>query len=234
VVLVDTHAQGEFYAVTFGLDPARFRRSFVGHEFAGANHLAVFPPSPGPGTLKVLFFGTYVPLHGVSVILEAACRLRDRDIDLGLVGSGQLLPEARGLVQRLGLGRVHLHTEWMDAETLRAQVRAADVCLGIFGTTAKAARVIPYKVLGALALARPVITRDSPAIRELLKDGESAVLCPAGDPAALARALDRLQREPALGSRLATNGHQVYLRRCAPREVGRTLLEMLEAEIRAS
>ena len=93
-------------------------------------------------------------------------------------------------------------------------MREADVCLGIFGTTPKAARVIPYKVFAAMALGRPVITRDSPAIRELLVDGESALLCPAGDGQALAAALERLRTDASLRERIGRNGYARYADDC--------------------
>jgi len=69
--------------------------------------------------------------------------------------------------------------------------------LGIFGTSAKAGRVIPNKVFQALACGAPVVTADTAAARELLRDGESALLVPPGDPEALAAAIRRVT--PAIG-----------------------------------
>jgi glycosyltransferase involved in cell wall biosynthesis len=227
LVLVDTLAQGRFYAETFDLDPEHFRRSFVGHEFGEEAGDPGTRRRPG-GKLQVLFFGTYVPLHGVDVILGAAEQLRgEEDVEFTLIGRGQLFDAMQQRVTARGLENVRLITEWHNAAALRAQVLASDVCLGVFGTTAKAARVVPYKVLGALALCRPVVTRDGPGIRELLVDNESALLCPAGDADALARALLRLRQEPGLAAQLATAGHAAYVRHSAPGAVGRSLLNTL-------
>jgi glycosyltransferase involved in cell wall biosynthesis len=57
--------------------------------------------------------------------------------------------------------------------------------------------VIPNKVFQALACGTPVVTADTPATRELLRDGESALLVPPGDPAALVDAIRRVA--PAIG-----------------------------------
>jgi glycosyltransferase involved in cell wall biosynthesis len=62
-------------------------------------------------------------------------------------------------------------------------------------------------------VARPVITADTPAIREALTHGEHAWLCPAGDPDGLASAITTLKADAALRSSLAHQGHQLFLRR---------------------
>ena len=81
---------------------------------------------------------------------------------------------------------------WVEYERLPGELHRAGCALGIFGTSAKAARVIPNKAFQALACGTPLVTADTPAARELLVDGESALLVPPGDPEALAAALRRL------------------------------------------
>ena len=84
---------------------------------------------------------------------------------------------------------------WVPYEELAEHIRAADVCLGIFGASAKAGNVIPNKVFQIVSCGKPVITRDSPAIRELLAESDPGVyLVPPADPDALLAALRRFRR----------------------------------------
>jgi glycosyltransferase involved in cell wall biosynthesis len=102
--------------------------------------------------------------------------------------------------------------------------------LGVFGRSPKAARVIPNKAFQALACGTPLVTADTPAARELLVHGESALLVPAGDPEALAAALRRLAVEPELGPRLSAGGLAAYRERASEAVLGarwRGLLERL-------
>lgn len=87
------------------------------------------------------------------------------------------------------------------------------ICLGIFGTTPKAARVIPNKVFDALAIGRPVITSDTPAIREAFIHGENIWVVPAGDEKALAEAIITLKNDKALREHLAVNGYTLFKER---------------------
>ena len=66
--------------------------------------------------------------------------------------------------------------------------------------------MIPNKVFQALACARPVITADTHAARELLTDGRDALLVPADDPPALATAIRRIVDDRALADRLGAAG----------------------------
>jgi glycosyltransferase involved in cell wall biosynthesis len=109
---------------------------------------------------------------------------------------------------------------------------ASDVCLGIFGTSPKAQRVIPNKVFDALAVGRPVLTADTPAVREVLTHGETAWLCPPGDPAALAEALLALRSEEGTRRRLAERGHELFVQRFSidalARDLGAIVAEVLD------
>lgn len=223
-VLVDTQELGNHYAQLFGISRDKFRKSLVGNVFDRFSSEKGERRTADP--FRVLFFGTYVPLHGVEFIVEAAEALRGERVEFTLIGQGQDYDTVRE--RAADLENVRLVDTWYSAEQLANVMRQADVCLGVFGTTAKAARVIPYKVFGALALGRPVITRDSPAIRELLVDGESALLCQAGDGLALAAAIDRLRSDPSLRERLGRNGHARYAHSASREAIGRDLVGQLE------
>ena len=225
LVLVDTQEQIRYYAQLFGLPEGKFQRSFVGHEFHEYE-----PPAEaadqGSGLFRVLFYGTYVPLHGVDVILEAASRLLpQREIHFTLIGRGQLFESVETRARELF--NVELIDRWLGPDELVERIRSADLCLGIFGSTAKAARVIPYKVFGAIALRKAVVTRDSPAIREFLKDGDTALLC-APDGGDLARSIARLNADRTLLAHIANSGYRRYLSCGSPAAIGRQLMPVLE------
>jgi glycosyltransferase involved in cell wall biosynthesis len=71
-------------------------------------------------------------------------------------------------------------------------------------------------VIEAMALALPVVASDLDAIREVVEPDATALLVPVGDEPALADALLRLLRDPALASELGTAGRARYLARYTP------------------
>lgn len=230
LVLADTDTLCQYYSGLFRLPRERFVRSYVGED---GDEFPAVPLAAGDGPLRVLFFGTYVPLHGIDVIIEAAALLQsESSMVFTLIGSGQLYPLLRERAEKLEVSNTRFVDQWLGTASLARQIAAADVCLGIFGTTPKAERVVPYKVFDALAVGRPVITRDSPAARELLTDGDSALLCEPGSAQALAAGLRRLEGDLALRQRLAEAGHAAYLRWGSPAAIGGALVAQLKEQRR--
>ena len=103
---------------------------------------------------------------------------------------------------------------------------AATCALGIFGTSAKAARVIPNKAFQALACGTPLVTGDTPAARELLVDGESALLVPPGDAEALAAAVTRVRRRTP--GTIGAGGLAAYREHASEEVLGRRWRALIE------
>ena len=108
-------------------------------------------------------------------------------------------------------------------EDLGLAVAHAGIVLGGF----RESRAIPPFVFDALATGAPVITADTEATRELLVDGESALLVPPDDPAALAAAITRLAGDDELRARVAAAGNQVFGERASKRALGARWAELL-------
>ncbi len=229
LVFTDTGEHARYFADELGVPPGKILVVPVGAMPFGGPSPGRAPRPPGR-PLEVLFFGTFVPLQGAPVIVEALAALRGGGVRLTMVGRGQDLPAARERAASLGLSPSVL--EWVEGFLPRAdldrRLAAADVSLGIFGTSAKASRVVPCKVFDGLAAGRPVVTADTPAARALVRDGEEALLVPAGDPAALASALERLRDDPGLRARLAEGARRLWGARLAPGRVVEGLMESLE------
>lgn len=156
------------------------------------------PASDGP--LRVVFFGLYTPLQGATVIGEALGLLAgDTDITVTMIGTGQDYERTRELARANGQVR---WLDWVDAAELPSTVAAHDVCLGIFGTTPKALRVVPNKVYQGAAAGCAIVTNDTAPQRRAL--GDAACYVPAGDPVALAKALRTLAERRELTEKLRT------------------------------
>ena len=87
----------------------------------------------------------------------------------------------------------------------------AGIVLGSF----RESRAIAPAVFGALATGAPVITANTAAARELLRDGESALLVPPESPTELAAAITRLAGDGELRASIAAGGRRVFAERAA-------------------
>lgn len=78
----------------------------------------------------------------------------------------------------------------------------------------------------ALAMARPVVSTDVAGNRELVRDGETGLLVPVGDPPALAHAISRLLSDPGDAAKLGAAGRALVLELCTD-EARATKVEQL-------
>jgi glycosyltransferase involved in cell wall biosynthesis len=223
VILSDTEHHGKYFENVLGVAGEKIHRVFVGaaKEWQRARWC------PADGSFLVFFYAKFSPLHGIGAILDAARRLRDEDIQFTIVGGGQLERAVQEELDRSKLPRVHW-IPWLEKDALIEQLSRCHVALGIFGATTKAAMVIPTKVFQALAMGVPVITRDSPAIHELLEHGRSAILC-GTDGASLADAIATCKRDFNGLQLIGQNGRDVFHQRASHPVLAEQFFEALHA-----
>ncbi|MBN1878175.1 MAG: glycosyltransferase [Anaerolineae bacterium] len=163
---------------------------------------------------RVLYYGTFIPNHGVPYIIEAARHLRDApDIQFELIGEGPEKARALELAQRYRLTNV-IFTDWMPQAELTRYIASADVCLGAFGDTPQSLMTVHNKIYECMALGKAVITGDSPAVQATLRAGQHLLVCRRDDPYALAALLRRLKAEPQTVLHVAGGGHTLYWSTC--------------------
>jgi glycosyltransferase involved in cell wall biosynthesis len=208
LLILDTEEYMAWFQSTYGLPTTRFRLVPIGADDR------VFQPLPrrqhAGEHFRVLYYGTFVPNHGVEYIVEAARLLVEaEDIHFELVGDGPERPKAQAIAQRHGLSNVEF-LGWLDHRELLQRIADADLCLGSFGTTPQSLMTVHNKIYEGLATARPVLTGDSPAIRRQMTHGKHVYLCPRANPEALANAIRLLRSDSDLRRRLAENGHRMF------------------------
>jgi glycosyltransferase involved in cell wall biosynthesis len=228
LVITDTASNAHYLTDRFGVEPAKISVVPV-----GAEETIFFPAEPAPtqearAVLDVVFVGKFIPLHGIDTIIRAAAILMERDAPLRieLVGTGQTYAEMRALADRLTVDSL-VWTDWIPFDQLGDRLRQADVALGVFDEGAKARRVIPNKVYQSIACAVATVTRCSPDVETLLRNGESALLVPPADAPALADALESLV-DPSLRQRIAAGGRRAFVEHASLAALARDLQPALD------
>jgi glycosyltransferase involved in cell wall biosynthesis len=225
LVLADTQAHKEYYCQKYGLAADKVAVLPVGFDDS------LFVPLQAKnrkGRFSVLFYGSFLPLHGVEAMIQAAKSVsaREPSIQFRFVGSGQTMPRAQALAAELECSNVYFE-DWMPQEKLPEKIASADLCLGIFGITEKSKRVVPHKIFQALAMKTPVITARTPAVEEFFSHRENIFLCTEPFPASLTQAILELKEDEALRKRIAENGHDLVHQNFAPAALGLSLKRML-------
>ena len=172
----------------------------------------VLPPArqePVPRAKRVLFSGRIVPYKGLEVLLAAAPAVLEAHPDAVFViaGSGDLT-RYRPLFGKLPL---EIHNRFIpEAEMAGFFYNARLVVLPY--TSATQSGVIPL----AYAFRRPVVATAVGALPEMVCDGETGLLVPPGQPAALARAIVQLLDDWPRCCRMGEAGYELFLARYTP------------------
>jgi glycosyltransferase involved in cell wall biosynthesis len=221
LVLVDTPSHGDYFVQATGISADRVRVLWLGAQED------VFRPQPGiePTPGLVVFHGTFIPLQGLPTIIRAAKLLEDKRIRFRIVGDGQERPAIEQLVRDLAVSNVELVGR-VPREQVPREIASASLCFGIFGTSEKAGRVVPNKLFECLAVGRPVVTADTPAIRTAFS-GEVEVV-PPGDPEALAAKIESLLADPERLDELSSAGRARFERDYSEVALGRQLRGYIE------
>ncbi|MGN6431116.1 MAG: glycosyltransferase family 4 protein [Gaiellaceae bacterium] len=135
-----------------------------------------------------------------STLLSALTSLDSEAFtELAIVGDGPERERVEDELARRSLeGRVRLLGERDDVPRLLAE---ADVFL-----LASRSEGLPLSVIEAMAAGLPIVASDVGGLKELVRDGETGVLVPPGDPVALAEALRPLLANRELRRRLGRAG----------------------------
>jgi len=230
IVLADTLAHADYYAREFGIDRSKFKRVPVGvpEDFFSLFRMGSEKENRKIGYFLVQFYGSFLPLQGIEHIVQAAriVARKDKAIRFELIGSGQTFPMIKRLVEEMGLENIVLR-DWIPFKELPEVVSRADICLGIFGNTEKAFRVVPNKVFQCLSLEKPVITGKTPAILEYFEDRENIFLCEVANADSLAEAIMLLKDNEELRIKIARNGHKLIQENFTSESIGRQVKEIL-------
>jgi glycosyltransferase involved in cell wall biosynthesis len=183
------------------------------------NGVGLGAPADPAASASLLCVARLVPKKGVDLLVQAAATLVERrpDLVVDVIGDGPLRPELTARAESLGLaGRVRFHGAATAAEVQTALETCRAFVLPCRIDADGDRDGMPTVLVEALARAVPVVSTDVVGIGELVVDGETGLLVPPDDVAALAAALEKLLDDGALATRLGRAGRRLVEQRYCP------------------
>jgi len=228
-LIQDTAEYIAWFEKTYGLSKECFRLVPTGADDR------IFRPLPpikcDDGIFRVIYYGTFIANHGVEYIIEAAhCLAHEENIHFELIGNGPEKEKASELAEKYDLRNLTF-IDWLDQSELVKRVAQADLCLGAFGNTPQSVMTVQNKIFEGLAMAKPVITGDSPAVRKFLEHRVHVYLCERANGKSLANAIQTMRDDLALRDKIARNGHIIFTKRYDLSHIGQRYASHLESLI---
>lgn len=226
-VVADTKAHLEYFHKTFKVPREKMEVLYIGNNFDEYYPAQKNNNSTGNTASKFLvgFYGGFIPLQGVMNILMAAELLQSQaDIRFELIGTGFEFEKAKKYVHEKKLSNVSL-PGWVKPPALRDHIQKFDLAIGVFGETEKSSLVIPNKIYHYAACAKPILTKDSPAIREIFIDKEDLLLTSCA-PLDIAEKILLLKTDTHLRANLGKNAHKKLLQNYSELKVASRLVDI--------
>ncbi|WP_291294995.1 glycosyltransferase family 4 protein [Elioraea sp.] len=182
------------------VDPARVVVIPNGIDLEAFPETLATRQAPAGATDLVLGFVGFVrDWHGLDAVVRAiAAHDGAERLTLKVVGEGPARPGLEALAAQLGVGDRVVFTGLAEREAIPAAVAGFDIAL----QPASVAYASPLKVFEYMAAGRAIVAPDQPNLREVLRDGETALLFDPKDQGEFWRAVARLVADAGLRARL--------------------------------
>lgn len=220
VIMMDTQGDIDWIVNKYNLDPANIFVLPIGVD------TSIFQPAPAEANEKftVGFHGGFIPLQGLDKIVEAARILQsEKDINFDIVGAGSQYKKIRKLADGYQLPNMQFRG-WVNYDEINPILNAFDVCLGIFADSIKTDLVIPNKVYEYAALGKCIITKDTPAIKEIFTDEEDICLT-AAEPEKMAEAILAMKENRDKREKIGKAAYQLIVNGYDPLNIGKTFIK---------
>jgi len=230
LIFLESSEEIRYFVNEFNLHKKKFM------QYPMAADESVFQPQKNDDVLKkdfkILYFGSFIPLHGLETIVQASNILKDNnDIIFKICGDGQTRSDIEQQIDRNNCNIKLLGK--LSKEELLNNIKESDVCLGIFGNTIKARTVVTNKVFQILASKKPLITMESPAVLEAnLENKKNCILVPPSNPKKLVEAILFLKNDLRKCQDIAVEGYNTYVNYLSMDVAGKKIVDSFQELLR--
>ncbi len=201
---LDAHSQ-RLRVVNMGTDPTQFR---PGVETAALRKRADLPDG---GTRWLVTVARLEQIKGIDTVIQALPAILERAPDVGYViaGRGPDRERLEKLAHKLGVADRVRFLGLVGNQDLPAVYNLGSVYLGMSRRVGRMdVEGFGISLVEASACGLPVVAGNSGGIPDAVRDGETGILVPPEDPAALADAVCRVLADRGLATRLGQNGRR--------------------------
>lgn len=156
--------------------------------------------------LSFLLIGRLLFSKGLREYVEAAqiIKVRHPHITFKLLGALDPSPDSIGQADLKNWQTEGLFDYFPQADDVRSYLKDCSVYV-----LPSYREGTPRSVLEAMAMGRPIITTDAPGCRETVEDGVNGFLVPVKDSKALAEAMERFIKNPALVEQMGRESRRI-------------------------
>ncbi len=228
LLLLDTSQFIDWFRDTHSIETSQFRIVQIGADDRYFHPLESPEQACGEvANFRVIYYGSYIPNHGVEGIIQAARLLKEDGVSFEMIGTGPDLPKAKALSQEYNLENVTF-IDWLERPELAKHIARSDLVLGVFGATQQNLLTNNNKIYEGFAMRKAVVSARTPALPEVLEHGVHLYLSRRGDPQSLADAIRVLKADPDLRARLSENGKLIFHQHFDVTQIGRQFAQHLE------
>jgi glycosyltransferase involved in cell wall biosynthesis len=180
--------------------------------------------------VTVTYLGTLIRSKGVPALLEAAATFRGEGLGARFVFAGAWVSEAERVETQAEMDGLAVDgmVEFVGSVAGEAKRRVLEEADIFVLPTRYPPEGQPFAILEAMAAGVPVVSTPRGAIPDMVVDGETGVLVPEGDQAALEAALRRLVASPEERARLGAAARVRFLERFTEEAMTRRLIEVMD------
>ena len=227
IILADTEEHKKYFVEKFKITPNKIKILRIG---VNCKDFFIDNSIQKEEKFTVGFYGGFIPLQGVQNILNAAKLLIDeKEIVFKLIGNGFEFEIAKNMVLKENISNVEL-LGWIDYKDLSNSINKFDVCLGIFGDTPKADIVIPNKVYHYAACKKPIITKNTLAIKEVFEDEKNIILS-SSEPEDIAKSILKLKNDISLSEQISQNAFSLICNDFDTKSIAKNFIKFAESII---
>jgi len=179
----------------------------------------------------VLYYGTYIPNHGVPFIVEAANLLKEYpSIIFQFIGTGPEYDLCKDLIRKYELNNIFLYP-WMNQEELKRFIIEADVVLGAFGKTPQSLMTIQNKIYESMAMGKLVVTGESDAVKDVFVNNKELIYSDRDRPIDLGNILLNLSKNSDSIKEISQNAYFCFLNQFSLKHNGKLFSECISTQM---